>query len=351
MAIRPLTIEAPATVAPARFGLLDTFQPRMLPEHGGMAGVEYDSDFCGVARPWTAPCTTPADLGTVTVVVDDAREASITADGAPDGNYVIAWGDGNVDAGGAIDGNTNTYAEPGTYTVTVTGEDGYFASVVITVEDGSASGPFVADARDTKVADDGVSQVTGSPIVIYHLFSCRGIGGIDLEARAARALETGASRAVEQGFADILGGAAVALTSGTPVGAVEGLALLEQEGGESYGGQRVIHADLATATVLISQSLVREVNGRLETMLGSIVVAGPGYRNATTVPSQPGQGAHWMFATGAVNLWADATIKTPLVIDNPATGVYDNEFRVLVERTFVPTYECFAVAAEVTLEA
>lgn len=352
MAIRPKYLKAAPTTAPARFGLLDTIKPQAMPEHGSLAGIEYDTDFCGVARPWVAPCLTPTDLGSISISVNATRTATITGTGEPAGTgYTITWGDGQSDADVALDGQTNTYAADGTYTVTVHGPDGYYATESITVTNGVTSGPFATDAVDTKVPDDGIDQTTGVPIVIYHLFSCRLVGSETREERARRALDSGASRAIEQGFGDVLGAEAVDVTpGGTAVGVVEGLALLEQSGGEGYAGQRVIHADNAVVTVLISQYLVKEVNGHLETMLGSIVVSGPGYA-ASTGPSAPAAGAHWMYATGAVNVWADSGTYTPLVIDNPDTGAYENEFRALAERTYVPTFECFASAVEVLLEA
>jgi len=351
MAIRPKYIEAPPTAAPARFGLLDTIPPKSMPDHGGLAGVEYDTDFCGVARPWIAPCLTPVDMGSISVSVDNASTATITGTGEPAGTYTITWGDGATDSNVALDGQTNTYAADGTYTVTVTGPDGYVAQVEVTVTDGVTSGPFTADAVDTKVADDGIAQTSGVPMVIYHLFSCRLVGSESREERARRSLDSGASRAIEEGFGDILGAEATDITpGGTAVGVVEGLALLEQSGGTGYAGQRVIHADNAVVTLLISQNLVREVNGHLETFLGSLVVSGPGYA-ASTGPSAPAAGAHWMYATGAVNIWADKGTYTPLVIDDPLSGGYENEFRALAERTYVPTFECFASAVEVLLEA
>jgi hypothetical protein len=350
MAIRPKYIEAPTT-SPAKFGLLDTIRPQAMPEFGGLAGIEYDTEFCGVARPWVAPCTTPTNLGSISISVNNARLATITGTGEPAGTgYTVIWGDGNSDTGVALDGQTNTYAADGTYTVRVQGPDGYRASTSITVTNGATSGPFTATAVDTKVPDDGIEQATGEPIVIYHMFSCRLVGADNLESRAAKALDSGASRAVEEGFGDVIGAVAVDVTpGGTAVNVREGLGLLEQSGGEGYAGQRVIHADLAVVNELISKGLVRVTGGHLETFLGSLVIAGPGYASSTG-PSAPAAGARWMYATGAVNIWADQTTKIPTVIDNPDTGVYDNEFRVLAERTYVPTFECFASAVEVTLE-
>lgn len=352
MPVLPLRVQVRPTTVPAKFGLLDTISPQALPLHGGMAGLTYDTDFCGVARPWEAlPCTTPPSLGSISVSVADTGTATITGTGEPAGTFDIDWGDGNSDSGVALDGQTNAYAAPGDYAVTVTGPDGYKATVVVTVEAALASGPFVADAFDTKVPDDGIGSATGVPIQVYHLHSCRLVGSgseQERQSRAERAIELGASRALEEGFGDVLGGEAVDITpSGTATGVVEALALLEQYGGANYGGQRYIHADNAVVTLLISQNLVREVGGHLETFLGSIVVSGPGYA-ASTGPSAPAAGARWMYATGLVNIWAEKIKVTETILNSDP---YDNEYNVLAERVYVPTYECFAAAAEVTLEA
>lgn len=349
MAILPLRVEARPTTVPAKYGLLDTITPVALPPHGGMAGLTYDTDFCGVARPWLPqPCTTPPSLGTISVSVNASRVATITGTGEPAGTgYTINWGDAQADTNVALDGQTNTYAVAGDYTVSVTGPDGYRASVVITVNTSSVSGPFVATAYDTKVPDDGIGSATGVPIQVYHLHTCRLIGSgseSDRQRRTERALDLGASRALEEGFGSVIGAAATDITpSGTAIPAGQGLALLEQRGGGLYGGQRYIHADNATVSTLAGKSLVLQKGDHLETILGSIVIAGPGYASSTG-PSAPAASAHWMYATGLVSIWAERIKVTETILNNP----YDNEFNVLGERIYVPTYECFAAAVEVT---
>jgi hypothetical protein len=263
MPARPLLV-ASKTVEPAPFGLLETISTEALPPHGGLAGIEYDTEFCGVAKPWVAPCVDPG----------------------------------------------------------VT----------------------------TKDADDGIEQAFGVPTPLYHLFSCRLVGGVgesEAKNRAERALDLGASRALEEGFGQTIGAVATDITpGGTAVSALRALALLEQYGGQNYGGQRVIHVSLDVATILISLNLIHEVGGNLETHLGSLVIAGPGY-GGLQVPSAPAANAQWMYATGAVRVWAGETVATPLVLDTP----YTNEFKALAERIYVPTYECFAAAVEVNMEA
>jgi hypothetical protein len=269
MPVLPIEVPRSSTQA-ARFGLLDVFTPQAMDPKGAFAGVTYEAEFCGIARPWVRPC---------------------------------------VDPGVGVE----------------------------------------------KDPDDGIPFVSGEPIPIYHLHTCRLVGSgseADQVSRARRALELGASRAVEEGFGAVLNADPDLenVTSGTAVGAVEALALLEQEGGVSYGGQRVIHMDNALATILFAANAIVERNGRLETGLGSIVVAGPGYANSTEAVA-PAANSRWMYATGAVNVWADPGTYSPVTLNIGAGGSYDNEYKTLAERIYVPTYECFVAGAETLLEA
>lgn len=341
---------APRTV-PAKYGLLATVRPQPMPDRAAQSGVYYETDYCGVAQPWVAPCADPTDLGTISVSVSNARLATITGTGEPAGTgYTVDWGAGTPDTDVALDGQTNTYTVDGDYTVNVTGPDGYTATVDITVTNGQTSGPFTATAVDTKVGVDGFGETSGLPVVIYHQSTCRLVGSgteADRVKRAKRGLELGASRAVEEAFGTVIADDAVDITpSGTAVTATKGLALLEQYGGANYGGQRFIHADAATVTILDHSGVLYQVGDHLETIQGSIVVAGPGYADSTP-PSAAAAGARWMYATGAVNVWQqDIDVTETVINSNP----YDNEYRVLAERIYVPTYECFAAAAEVTME-
>jgi hypothetical protein len=258
MAIAPIYVAAP-TVAPAKYGLLDTVPPTKGTERIGM-GVEYQPDFCGPARAFTPPCDPPG----------------------------------------------------------------------------------------TKVAEDGLLTVIGEPVPIYHLFQCRLVGSDDIEGRARRSLDLGASRAVEQGFWEVMGTGATDVTggTGTPLDVVVGLAALEDYAGDNYGGRAVIHMTRGMAVRLVARGAIERVGDHLETGVGSLVVAGAGYGGGS-LPSAPAAGADWMFATGAVSIWEDKTIVSGVVQKVP----YDNEFNALAERMYVPTYECFNAAVEVTQEA
>lgn len=253
-AIAPIYVEAPALSQP-KYGLLDTVDVRPGVSHIGL-GVQYDSEFCGPARAFTAPCVAPG----------------------------------------------------------------------------------------TKTADDGITTVEGEPVPVYHLFQCRLVGTEDPQARARRSLDLGASRAVEEALQTVIGTGATDITpAGTAVDIVDGLALLEEHAGENYGGVPVFHMSRANATRLLSRNALVKVGNTLQTHLGSLVVAGAGY-GGSSLPSAPAAGAGWMYATGQVTIWEGETVVSDLAQKVP----YDNEFVALAERMYVPTYECFNAAVEVT---
>lgn len=354
MALAPIYVPV-TTTPPARFNLLDTIEvqtPTEATKHILFGGARFESEFCGIARPFTALCEDGPDLGTISVAVDIASVATITSTGLPDGTYRIVWGDGQETASEAEQLNEThdyTAAGDGDYLVQVyRNEGGVYAEVPITVTNGQISAPVEGTAVETKIVDDGLQYVVGDPITIYHLYGCRLVGVENVEAaaeeRARRSLALGASRAVEEGFQTVIGTGAVDLSPATPVDPVKSLGILEQYAGENYGGRPVIHMDRLMATRLYEDGAIERNDGNLETGLGSLVVAGAGYNADAALPSAPGAGNDWMYVTGNVRIWASKPLVKPLVADTPFT----NEFKSLAEQIYVPTYECFKAAIKVT---
>lgn len=348
MVYAPVTVPAPPIEKP-KYGLIDTIGIANQNDKFGL-GVQYQSAYCGPARLFPPACQT-LDLGDVSISVDDARLATITSTGLPDGTYRIEWGDGDVDTGEPEQLNeTHQYLTDDVFTVVIWGETvGAYGLILVTVTDGAATGPFTDTSIDpVKLADDGITTVTGTPVAVYHIFECRLIGFDNVESeateRASESLDLGASRTLESDFQlSIATGATDITPSGTAVSLVNGLALLEQYAGANYGGRAVIHMSRANALRLISLMAVYVVGDHLETALGTLVIAGGGY-GGLSLPSAPAAGAGWMYVTGAVNIWQGRTFVSPIALDNP----YDNQFKALAERVYVPTYECIHAAVEVT---
>lgn len=199
-----------------------------------------------------------------------------------------------------------------------------------------------------KVADDGGNWVEGSPVTVYHLFTCRlpGSTAEDRTRRAGESLDLGASRALEEGFGAVIGTGAVDL--GGPVSPVVAIAELEQYAGENYGGQAVLHLTRRAALIGIQSGAIIRVGSRLETVLGSIVVAGAGYAGSV-LPSAPTAGAEWGYVTGAVNLFEADVVVNEMALQRDVSGGYTNEFAALAERVYVPSFECIHAAIEIEI--
>src|SRR5262245_33541676 len=233
-------VDAPV-ISPYSFGLLDTVPVLPLAPHESF-GTVHESEFCGAAaRSYAAACATPgAAAGTASISNGGSpnRTATLTVSGSPLTVYWVDWGDGTTSPPGAVP-MTHNYAANGTYTVKVSGQAGWSATVTNTVA-ATANGPFTGAGtmNAPKTANDGTSVVEGKPFTIYHLFTCRTVGEwTEAEARARKALELGEHIPVELGFQQIaLAGATDDTPGGTPVDIVDGLAILEQAINRAYTG-------------------------------------------------------------------------------------------------------------------
>lgn len=344
-------VEAPA-VTPLPFGLLTA--ATVLedgPEHWEM-GTQYEPEFCGPAYDTEGACVAVPDFGNFTVSVDDEALATLDVAGNPAGSYVIQWGDDESSTDPTPDGATHPYGAPGDYTITVTGPDGYHATVTITVEDAEASGPFDAVVTKEKIPSEGMSLVEGVPFAVYHMFKCGAVGGYDRgQERARRALMGGEGRAVEKVMASLLAadetGVDLTPTPGTAIPLLDGLALLEKWSAANYGGVATIHIARDAALVAYAAGALERVSTRLETGLGSRVAAGAGYDTLQgpdgTDPADDGEA--WLYVTGQVVARRAAVIEVgPQLQTTPR----DNSFLALAERPYVLTTECIVGAVLVT---
>ncbi len=362
---RPRTyVEAPP-VTPLPYGLLST--ALVLDDLTGTRalGVHYEPAFCGAAYDANGVCQEDPDLGTLEVSVDAAGEATITAAGHPASGYSIEWGDETPAQDSTDpDGETHTYADPGTYVVLVRDDEvGYVATATVTVEDAEASGPFDADVAFSKIEHDGLDLVDGDPFALYHLFRCNPVG-ITAEAfqeRARTALRLGEQRGLERvtghRLARTAGAVDLTPTPGTAVHPVEGLGILEGWSADNYGGVPVVHVPRAAGTHLTTYGAVIRggTGGRLETVQGALVASGGGY-GALVGPQTdaedpgsvvaPGAGEAWLYVTGQVVVRRGPAIEVGPVMDRtPALNVQ----AALTERLYTSTWECITGAVLVDL--
>lgn len=351
----PVWITGP-TVEPRPYGLFTVAEVVEDADPRWLMGARYEVDYCGEAYDSAGVCF---DFGTLSVAVDDAAEATITAAGGPDGDYVIDWGDGSdpvtVAGMAGVDGATHTYADPDDYAVVVTGPGSYMATVLVTVEDGEASTAADAEVGLGKQARSGVDVVEGEGFAVLHMLECNPVGRQDMEDRARRALQMGEQRAVERVVARALARHPDAeLITNTSLTAVDGLAKLEKHAAANYPGRAIIHATPDVITQLDAKNAVsiRTVNGRevIVTGQGTLVVSGGGYSplrapeaDTDTPLDDNAAGTEHMYVTGAMQVRRGSLIEVHDGIDTTGTQARNSKL-ALAERPYVVMWECVTAA-------
>lgn len=354
----PVWVEGPP-VEPRPFGLFTVAQVVEDAEARWLLGARYEVDYCGEAFDSAGVCF---DFGTLSVAVDNAAEATITAAGGPDGAFTIDWGDDTdpetVAGVAGLDGATHTYADPGDYAVVVTGPRSYMATVLVTVEDGVASDPADAEVGLGKQSRSGVDVVEGEGFAVLHVLECNPVGRQDMEERARRALQMGEQRAVERVVARALARHADAVLLSNPsLSAVDGLARLEKHAAANYPGRAIIHATPDVITQLDAKGVVtiRTVGGRevIITGQGTLVVSGGGYSplrapedDVDTPLVDNDAGTEHMYVTGAMQVRRSSVIEVTDGIDTTGTQARNSRL-AMAERPYVVTWECMTAAVEV----
>lgn len=208
----------------------------------------------------------------------------------------------------------------------------------------------------------GVPLIVGSPFNVFGAYECNPVGRplAEAEERARMHLRTGRERAIEAAFQtgsegnepSLVGTAQDITPVGGPVGLIDAVALLEGWMGAETSGVGVIHMSRRLATHAIAQDLLCKAcataGGRLTTGLGTLVAAGAGYVDgaAPTQESPPADPGIWLYATGAVHVWASGVGIMPSPV-RQGVNTSTNVLTVLAEQQFVVAFECGAVAIQV----
>lgn len=216
--------------------------------------------------------------------------------------------------------------------------------------------PPVEDRVKTITA--GVATRGAQPFTIVDGFRCSTVGFTEeqVNERAATALSHGEARAVERmlwtgasdngeniqpwlGNTDASAGLAFAppvvdvLTTG-PVEIRDAIGLLEEALGECYGGVGVLHMSRGYSPFMHHVGIFQDRTGTtLETTIGTKVAAGGGYPSGI------------IRATGSMLV----TRSTPEVVASYRDSLdrTNNTVTIIVERTYVVTWDCCLFAAAV----
>jgi len=208
----------------------------------------------------------------------------------------------------------------------------------------------------------------GTPFTVYAEFDCSPVGlqDTDLARSAIARLE---SYAVENAFwtgiagsqqvvwphlaanaqtldkdAILLQSAASVVVSGTGVDVTDSLGQLEGQLAACYGGKGVIHIPRRALPTFVAWSLVHDVDGKLYTAAGNLVVPGGGYPGTGPDGTAPAAGQSWIYATGAVfGYRSDVTSwPVPETLDKAKNTIHS-----IAQRTYVLGYECCLLAAQI----
>ncbi len=129
----------------------------------------------------------------------------------------------------------------------------------------------------------------------------------------------------------------------TSTNAIDALAWLEETAAqESCAGGTMIHCSPYTATVWKSCNLLeRQPDGRVLTVLGSVIVADPGYDgSATDGTVDATKATAWAYATGMVDVRL-GPVQTVPPGSELASGINrtNNDFNVYAYRAFSATFD------------
>lgn len=187
---------------------------------------------------------------------------------------------------------------------------------------------------------DGFADVEAEAFGIYKGVECWLDGSNDYTETATKALTLGESYAVAHALRTLVLDVSPVIILPSTNDPVVAFAAAEQYAGEHYSGVATIHVTRYGATILASLGLlVRNLDGSLETWLGTKVSADAGYISNET-------DAFNIWVSGQVNLW-----RTPIIV-NQAPNTTLNKGRAIAERLYSATVDCFhakVVATATTL--
>jgi len=244
-----------------------------------------------------------------------------------------------------------------------TGDSTYDECLAVTGTGGPAPEP------PAKTANVEQGSRAALPFTVYAEFECSPVGIAEAESIASDALDRVEQQQVEAAFwtgvaggqpvvfphlsadTEVLDGDVVLQTAASPLvtggqDVAQALGVLEQELADCYAGQGLIHVPRSALPTLAAWNLVRDVDGRLLTPAGNLIVAGTGYTGSGPDGTAPADGTTWIYATGAAWAYRSDPYVSRLRDSLDRTS---NTIRMLAERTYLIGFECCHLAAHITL--
>lgn len=219
---------------------------------------------------------------------------------------------------------------------------------------------------------DNVDQTFrgATPFTVFAEFDCSPVGLPDAQTVAADALARVEQQQVEAAFwTGTAGGQSVAFphlaadaevldaqdivlqpaatTAVTGADIAHGLGELEDQLGDCYAGQGIIHVPRSALPTFAAWKLAKPGDdGRLYTPGGNLIVVGGGYTGSAPDGTAPDAGTAWIYATGAVFGYRSDVFVTRV---RDSLDRAENTVHMIAERTYVLGFTCCLLAAQITL--
>lgn len=365
MAVNRRYIDAPdGPILP--FGIFSVASPTLDSDPHWQLGVEYESDNCASTNVAPDPC--------VITGTNEVQTATIT--GAPTGgSYTLTfWGfttapivynaapavvqaalealpnvePGDITVGGTASALTFTFggqwAAENVPQITATGS--FTGGTAPAIATGTTTGGV---RTGTKTVTAGGGVLTFDPFSLYTIRGCSGPADFQRAvARATRGFNAAEQRGVEASLWArwTAVGAGVVDVGSTAVDPVQGFALAEYWAAQNYGLAPVMHMPRDLASVLATKNVIERHGNKMESHLGSTVVAGGGYSKTGREGAAPVAGQAWIFITGKTTVRrSKLDSKGPFLVQSPL----DNTHYSMVERTYVADTDCLLGAIRVNM--
>lgn len=225
----------------------------------------------------------------------------------------------------------------------VAGGDAYWMLGGITADGEQCSEPLEGSIgcapSANKTSRSWYSDLDADPWLAYMYETCKTVGRVSESAAKLKARFLASEQsAVEAGFQKHV--LANAYSWGAAVSVAAAIGKLEQEAGEVYGGQVILHLPYLVAEEASHAGMFDRVGDHIETVAGNLVSIGNyrpdlnGGTNAIPV----------LYATGSVVLY-----QGPLVENGPVVDQSTNDYFTLIERAYAGLVDCFSASVTTPL--
>jgi len=204
---------------------------------------------------------------------------------------------------------------------------------------------IICGPTPTKSSRSWYSDISADPWLAYMYETCKTVGRVDESAAKLKArFLASESSAVETEFQDNV------MDSGTSIGSFgsvsQAVAHLEDFAATEYGGQIILHLGFLAASEAFGPNGLVRVGDHLETISGNLVSIGNYHADhaggSATAPV--------VYATGAVSLYRGPLVQNgPVFGGSGAQNLYNNDYFVLIERSYAALVDCLSIHATGTL--